>query len=255
MASAPVSLYCRPSDIITDSATVTLSAGTAAAAFPLTNAYDRKAHTVFKSTANTCTIRALFGGNVTLQGIALIHHNLTAVTVTNTAGFNTTVSIPTTPQDGLRLDPWKTFIGLANSTGSDWSVALTGSGSICALGELCLVQTWRTLRIRYGVSEDETHGAIIQPTDYGVRNKYGMGVRQRLIKAQGFFESDRADFLALQRDARGPLKNFVLIFDETANDALFVDLDVPTRTYTMDHMGVTNVPLHFHEQQKGLALV
>lgn len=251
----PQTLYARPSDIITDSATISLSAGSAAAAFPLTNVYDRKAHTVFKSTGNTCTINAVFGGAVTLQGIALIHHNLTAVTVTNTAGFSTTVAIPTTPLDGLRLDPWKTFIGLSNATDDDWSVALTGSGATCALGELVLVQTWRELRIRWGVSEDETHRAIIQPTDYGVRNKYGMGVRQRLVSGLGFLEADRADFLALQRDARGPLKNFLLIFDDQVNDALYVDLDVPTRTYTMDDLGITNVPLRFHEAQKGLALV
>ena len=74
-------LYCRPSDIVTDSATVTLAAGTADAAYPLTSLYDRKAHTIFKATSNACTPRATFGGAQTIQACALIHHNLPTATV------------------------------------------------------------------------------------------------------------------------------------------------------------------------------
>lgn len=248
--------YCRPSDIVTDGATVSLTAGAAAAAFPLANLYDRKAHSVFKATGTSCTIRATYGGAKTLQAIALIHHNLAGatVTVTNGAGFSNGLTIPSTPLDALPLDPWESYIGLANTSSTTWDIAISGASANVAIGELLLIETLRTLRIRWEPEEDEQHRAIVLETDYGVRQRYGMGVRQRAFRGLAYLEADRADILALQRDARGPLKSFCLVPDSTVNDALFVDLSIDVRTFRRRNPGFTDMALAFREQQKGLAL-
>src|SRR5688572_24468680 len=96
-------LYCRPSDIITDTGTVSLTAGAADSAYPLVSAYDRNAATVFKSTGTSATIRTVFSGSRTIQGIQITNHKLAGctVTVTNAAGFSKVLTIPATPADGL----------------------------------------------------------------------------------------------------------------------------------------------------------
>lgn len=252
--SAP--LYCRPSDIITDSATITLTAGTADSAYPLANLKDRLAHTVFKSTGTSCTIHVVFGASKTLQGIQFTNHKLVGctVTVTNGAGFSKVVAIPAVPADGLPLDPWDDWRFLANNASTTWDIAITGAATVVAIGELNLIQTLRTMTVTTPVEDTETHAFSLATTDYGVRQKYSMGVRQRRYRVRPFYESARADFLALQRDAKGAYKNFVFILDTRVNDALYVDLTEDTRSIGRDMSPSIDAEWILTEQQKGLAL-
>jgi hypothetical protein len=251
------SKYCRPSDIITDSATIALTSGSANSAFPLANLYDRKAHTVFKSTGTGCTIRATFLTAKTLQAVALINHKLAGATVvlSNGAGLSQAVTIPSNSEDGHCIDPWKTLIGVANASSTTWDLTITGAATVVAIGELLLVQTLRTFNFDRESDEAETHASIVQPTDYGVRRKYSMATRQRSKRGTVLAsQTVRADVIALQRDARGPLKNFLLVPNESANDALFVDLTVSERRLVRHGPFASSVDLEFTEQQKGLAL-
>jgi len=247
-------LYCRPSDIITDSATVSLTAGTADSVYPLTKLYDRNAASVFKTTGTSCTIHVVFGSSKTLQGIQFVNHKLAGctVTVTNGAGFSRGITIPATPQDSLPLDPWDDWRTLANNAHTTWDIAISGAATVVAIGELNLIQTLRTVTLERAVEDGEAHASSIAMTDYGVRLKYSFGVRQRTFRVRPFWESFRADFLALQRDAKGAHKNFVFVLDSRVNDSLYVDLTDDTRTITRDI--APGMEWILTEQQKGLPL-
>lgn len=246
-----MSLYCLPSDLLQDGATVSVTAGTEDTAYPKTNLQDRVAHTVAKLTGTSGTFRATFGAAKTLQAVAFINTNATAIQLTNGAGLNQAVTIPTTPEDGLFLDPWIDLRGLANTSSTQWNVALTGPAGV-ALGELLLVQTLRTLKVNWDPTpeEQEGHDAIVHRTEYGVKLKLGLGVRNRSFSGTTHRDTARALTLSLARDAHGQLRNFLLIVDDAVNDARYVDLatDLRIRRTAPD---IAEVPLVFDEQQKG----
>lgn len=244
-------LYCRPSDILTDAATVSVTSGATAAAYPVANISDRKAHSVAKSSGTSITYRAVFGGSKTLQGVVLVNTDATAVTLSNAAGLSVSIAIPSTPEDGLHLDPWIDLRDVANTSSATWNIALTGPSGV-ALGEWLLIETWRDLPILWdALQEGETHGTILHVTDYGVRLKLGLGVRQRVVTGRTIHDSFRASLVALQRDAEGPRSAFALILDQAQNDALYVDLTDDTRSVNRIHPRASNIPLAFIEQQKG----
>ncbi len=244
-------LYCRPSDIVTPGATVTVSAGTAEAAYPVANVADRLAHTVVKSTGTTITLQAVFGGSKTIQAVALINTNATAAVLTNNAGLNVSIPIPTVPADTLGIDPWLDLRAVPLTGSTTWHLALTGPTGV-ALGEWLLVETIRTMPLLWaGLEEDEEHRTIVHLSDYGVRNKLPLGVRQRAVRGGTLLETFRADLLALQRDAQGQARNFLLVLSDSKNDALYVDLTTDGRTVSRIHPKASGIPVAFTEQQKG----
>lgn len=247
-------LYCFPSDIRTDQASsVIWQAGLADANYPVANVKDRRADTVAKVTGANGTLRATFAAPQALEGVVLVNTNATAAVVTNGSGLNQAFSIPALPMDNLRLDPWLDLrsILLATRTSTQWDIALTGPGPT-SIGELLLVQTWRTIPLLWGLTEKEMHRAEILTTDYGVRRKWAKGVRQRSVVGRIIAEENRAEITALVRDARGPVRNFALILEETVNDALYVDLTVEEVSWTRDAPLASTWELTFTEQQKGM---
>ena len=253
----PLVKVCRPSDILSTQATVTLTSGTASTAFPLANAYDRLAHTVFKSVGTCCQIQFAFSSSVKLEAIALVHLKYStglSITLTNAAGLSQVIAVSTAPQDGIPIDPWKDLSALSNTSSTTWTLVVNGASTFIAFGEILFVETLRTLRVRWDVVEGEAHAAIVQETDYGVRNKYSLGVRQRMFSGRIFEHSEMANVVALQRDAAGQADNFLLVPDSTVNDALYVDLQDEARTFTRRFTGFTDADVRFVEQQKGLPL-
>lgn len=252
-----MALIARPSDLVTDAALVTVSAGTAAAAYPVANLTDRRAHTVTRSTGTTITYQAAFAGARTLQAVALINTNATAAVLGVGGGATHTIPIPATPADGLPLDPWLDLRHVAN-TSSTFTLALTGPTGV-ALGEWLLVTALRELKIQWtpNPSDRERHATIVHRTDYGVKLKLGLGVRERGLRGSALGEDVRAEILALERDARGPLRNFLLIPDEDHNDALYVNLATDLREFVYvaptETVGeyLHAIALDFDEQQKG----
>lgn len=244
-------LYCRPSDIVTAGATVSVIAGAAAAAYPVGNLTDRRAHTVARSTGTTISYRAVFGAAKTIQAVALINTNATAATLTNTAGLSQAITIPTTPPDGLPLDPWKDLRAASSPTSTTWSLALTGPTGV-ALGEWLLVETLREIPLLWrGLDQTEAHGTIQRQTDYGVRLSLGLGVRQRVVEGSLIHETFRPSLLALQRDAEGPRRPFLLVLEPAQPECLYVDLTTPARTVSRRHPIASGADLIFTEQQKG----
>jgi hypothetical protein len=244
-------LYAKYSDIVTAGATWSVTAGANAAAYPLANVFDLKAHTVAKSTGTTITYRATFAGAQALEALAFINTNATAIQVTNGAGLNVAVSIPAIPGDALNLDPWKDLRGIGNTSSTTWNFALTGPSGV-ALGIPILASTIRTMPLLWaGLTEDEQHLGIIHPTDYGVRLKLGLGVRQRVIRGELIHETFRTSLLALLRDAQGPLRSFLFILDDAQNDALYVDLTDDVTSVSRLNPRASHVNVVFTEQQKG----
>lgn len=251
-------LYARPSDLLASISSLTVTAGTVNSLFPLANIRDGKSYNVFKASTTTLTLRAQFSSAKTFQGIALHNHNLPAtasITVTNAAGFSNALAVAAVPDDGHRLDPWDDYRGLPNTSSDDWSIAITNCTSPIAIGELALVETWRTLPIQWGLTDDEAHPTIMHDTDAGVKLRYSRGTRSR-PSFRGMVTRDAAatDLLNLQRSARGAFSQFPLIKRTDENDARWVDLstDLRRRLHVMTNLTRTDVV--FEEQQKGLAL-
>lgn len=246
-------IYCYPSDIPTPSSVI-WQVGVADTNYPVAQSWDRRADTLAKVTGANGTLRITYGSAKALQGIVLVNTNASAAVVTNPSGLNVAFTIPSVPLDTLPLDPWLDLrsVLLATRTAAQWDIALTGPGPT-GIGEAVMVETWRTVPLLWGLTEQETHRAGILTTDYGVRRKWTKGVRQRLVTGKIIAEEDRAELIALMRDAHGPVKNFPLILDDTVNDALWVDLTVEDQSWDRVAPLASDWTLTFTEQQKGLS--
>jgi hypothetical protein len=123
------------------------------------------------------------------------------------------------------------------------------------LGELLLVQTLRTLPIKWGLTEEDEHRTSTQKTDYGTRLIYGMGVRQRHISGELVLltDADRAALTSLVRDARSQFP-FLLVLNSSVNDALYVEIDGDASDIVRAYPTLSTAQIDFVEQQKGLAL-
>jgi hypothetical protein len=253
-----MALYTRPSDIVTAQATWVATAGTVDARYPVANLTDPRAYLVARAVGTTITYQGTFPAPVTIAALAFINTNATAIHVTNAAGLSYAVTIPALPADGHHLDPWADLRLAANTTSAVWSVALTGPAGVALAIPLLLVAL-REIKIQWAPNpaDKERHAAIVHKTDYGTKRKLGLGVRERGLRGGLLGDTTRADVLALERDARGPLRNFLLIPDEAHNDALYVDLATDLRELLYVAPGDTDgeflhsITLEFDEQQKG----
>ncbi len=252
--------YCRPADNLATTASVSLTAGTAAAAFPLANVKDLLAHSVFKATGTSCTIRFTWGSPVTPEAISIHFHNLAGATVTisNGAGFSNGLPIPANTADGHCLDPWEDYRGLANRNSTTWDVAITGASANVAIGEIVIWGTVREAELDRGAVSEEDQVSIVHEGDYHPRiHCYRLGTRVRAFSDHITPLTTASDLLTLSRGAKGPLLPFALVPDSTVNDALFGYL------LNSRHRFVENAPrgsgsretdLSFLEALRGLAL-
>lgn len=247
-------LYCRPSDIVTPAATLSLTAGGANAAYPLTNLQNGIPAKPFKATGTSCTIRATFGSPVSLSAISFGPHNLAGATVAlsnNGTMGSTPVPIPANREDGLSVNP---FFAFPADAATQWNLAISGASANVAIGELQLIVQMRTLLIEWAFKEAEAHTTVGSVTDYGVKMKYWLGVAQRRLSAHVGLESERAALLSLIRDARGQFKSFLLVPDSSLNDAFLADLTTDERVITREFFAVSQVDVEFLEVQRGVAL-
>jgi len=252
--------YCRPTDNLMPSATLSLTAGSAAAAFPLTNAQDQKANTVFKSTGTGATIRSTFGAPVTIQALSLHYHKLAGATVlvTNAAGFSNGFTIPANSPDGHCIDPWEDYRGLSLVTSNVWDIAITGAATVVAIGEIVWWQTVREFELDRGAVTEEDHPAVVHAGDYHpVIAVYRRGTRVRGFRCHITPQTSADDLLTLHRGATGPLLPFPLVPDSTVNDALYGRL-ASTRHAFLEAFprgsGAREADLNFIESIRGIAL-
>jgi len=254
-------LYARYTDLLTGD-TLSAPAGVEDPLYPRANAIDLVSHTVARFTGTTGTLRRTFAGTVTPEAAIFVNTDATAIQLTNDAGLNLAVTIPSEPEDGLHLDPWIDLRGLANVTAAQWNAALTGPAGV-GLGEFLLVGTLRTLYALWTPipSEDESHPVVHHETDYGVDLDFGFGVRVRGGVLTAREEDGRTAFLSLERAQRGRLRPWVLIPNHALNDALFVKFASDQMSIgpvggspTIANAYVSDVSFMVKEQQKGLAL-
>lgn len=253
-------LYARYGDLRTGD-TISVTAGSEDANYPRANVIDLVSHTVGKFTGTSGTYRRTFGGAVSVQAAVFVNTNATAIQLTNNAGLNEAVSIPTTPDDGHPLDPWIDLRQVANTTATQWNAALTGPAGV-RLGEFLLIATIRTLYALWQPTtiEDEAHPVVHNETDYAVDLDYSMGVRVRRGELTAREEDGRAAFLALERAQLGRQRPWVLIPNDALNDALLVKLATDSTRIgaiagspTVANAYVSDVALAVKEIQKGIA--
>lgn len=249
-------LYALPTDIVTASATLSLTAGAAAAAYPLNNLKDGNPAKPFKATGTSCTIRATFGGSTTLRGVSFGPHNLAGATVaiSNNGGMGSTpIVIPANREDGLSTDP---FLQFAPSAATQWDIAISGAAANVAIGELELIVQFRTLEILLGAQEAESHRTITHETDFGAKLKYWLGVSQRRVHGTVLLNNNVATLRTLFRSTQGQFKSLLLILDSAVNDAMLVDLMTDERavTWITPNSELGQIDLDFLEVQRGPAL-
>lgn len=253
--------YCRPSENLTPSATLSLTAGVVDGAFPLTNLQDLKPRTVFKSTGTGCTIRSHWAAPVTIEALSIHFHKLAgvaSVTITNPAGFSRPLTIPANTLDGHCIDPWDDYRGLSLVTDDDWDIAVVGAATVVVIGEIVWWQKVREFELDRGAEADEEHPAIVHAGEYHPRiGVYSLGTRVRGFRCPITPQTSADDLQTLHRDAAGPLTPFTLIPDSTQNDALFVHL-VPTNHQYAENFprgsGARETRLDVVEALRGIAL-
>ena len=217
--------YARPSDIITASATVALTAGAANAAFPLVNLYDLNPAKPFKATSGGCTITFTYGGATTLQAIAIILHNLVGATValTNNAGMaSQAITIPANSADGLSVDPFKDLRAVASNSATVWTLTITGASANVAIGEVLLCASLRQFEVAREVTRGDRIPAKRDVTSFGVTLVYPLGVRNHRVAALTLLETERANLLTLFHGALGERRGFLVIPDLLVNDAYYM---------------------------------
>jgi hypothetical protein len=252
------SLYARPSDNVAPNATLSLAVGTINAAYPLANLVDGNPAKPAKTTGTSATFRFTFGAPQVLALVAFGPHNLmnASVTVQNNSGLSASFAMPANTEDGFSLNPWVDLTGIAvgTRTATQWDLVVTAATAPIAIGEVMLVAVKRTMPLLWGIVETEDFPTISVDTDYKSALKYWLGVKQRSFAASLNDGAFRADFYSLLRDARGRYKTFLLIPDDTLNDALFVELTSDAQDVTRVAPNVSELQLTFREVQRGLAL-
>lgn len=250
-------LFCFPADIVTPSATLSLTSGAANAAFPLVNLQDGNPAKPFKATGTACTIRATFVSPVTLRAVSLGPHNLAGATVlisNNGTMGSTAFPIPANRLSGLSKDPWLAFPADA---ATQWNLAISGASANVAIGELQWIAQMRTLEVVLKARLTPVHRSIAHPTDFGAKLKYWLGVAQRRIQMSLFYDADvAASLLDLVDAAQGQFKSFRLVMDQNVNEAFLVDLTNDEQVFELltKNAGVGTVDLEFLEIQRGQAL-
>lgn len=252
MSMARVAFY---TDIITDLATVSVVSGGEAVNFPITAVWDREADVVFKATATTSVIHAVFGTPVTLVGCALIGHNLTggSAALTNAAGLNQAFTIPSLPEDRIPLDPWIDFTDDPNDTSTTWTLTMNGDGVNPALGEWLLVATWRDCPIMFDPSpqENDLHPTILQTTEAGIQRGFWLSTRSRTLNGEVRDSTGRAFAQSLKRSSAGQTYPFLTIWDTDENDAFYGRLAAIDSTERVLY-DWARVPLSIVECVKGI---
>lgn len=260
----PGCLYATPADNVVQSATPSLTVGTANAAFPLTNIDDIDPGVVFKATTGTATIRFTFGGATVLVAIAMFNHNLHGLTPTwtNNGGMATqNFPVPTVPEDLLGINPWLDLRGVAGTSATQWNLVISGAPNAVAIGDIALLTALRDLKVPWQYKHKEHHPTIIHRTEKEKRLIFPHSVRTRMFSGEAIRFEDRAAVRSLRRSAQGAYKPWVFIPDSAVNDALlvqFADDDTGEETYEYVDpartTGIVRMPVSLEEVQSGLAL-
>jgi hypothetical protein len=242
---------------VATTATLSLTAGTANASYPVTNANDGRPDVAFKATGTSCTIRATFGGATTVQMVGIIHHNRpsASVTLTSSGGLNTTLSLPANGEDSYPINGFKDVTGLAGTTGiTTLDLAIpVGTGAV-AIGEVVIVSTFSTMDVTWGVEHGDVHPIIEHRTEYDVSLIYDLGIRYRMFTAPVVRESERSAITALHRTVKGRVTPFAFVLDSDVNDLALVRFKGLSLPWMRAQPRISEASIELEEVSAGLAL-
>jgi hypothetical protein len=263
-------IYGLPSDNVAPLATITVNTGTVDPTYPAANLADLIPAIPAQLTTTTGSWKLAFGAAQRIDIVAIPHHNLIAgldVRIQGNAAdawgaptLNTTITIPAYRQDLFPVGSWIDLTGVAGYAVGGfqyWRLVIVGANaSAVKVGELIALATKRTLNpnISWGVGLKEERPIIENTTDYLVSTIYDLGVTRRsLAGTLDTTDVGLAAIRALWRDARGRARGFLVIPDESVNDAWFVrwagDLDP-----TLEINDRNTIPIAFQEVSRGLYL-
>ena len=226
-------IYTHPDDNVAPDASWTLTSGTAATGYPLTNIHDLIYAKPFKTSSGTgVTMQAAFGSPEQVVELVAFggQHNLQGATVKvdNNGGMaQQTLNIPVNREDGQSVCPWLDLSSVAENAGTIWTFTITGAAAPPAIGEIALYSTKRTLASNplYGFADEEVHPLIEHATDFGwVKPPYDLGVTWRTLTGLNVIDtvSNIAAILAWHRACHGRVKSCLVVLDPAVNDARFV---------------------------------
>lgn len=273
--------YCFPSDLVTGDATITAPLGTVSIDpnYGLASLHDGNPAKPCKFTDSPAVDVAIlfdFGVAQRLDGIAIPVHNLDAGVAARFQGnaanawgaptLNAAITIVADDADGHSSRPWRdltTVAGYAVGGFRYWRLYIPGNSVAPQLGEVCLVEQWRTwengLRFDDEVILERRYLPSLE-TAYGVRTYYRQDVKQTRVR--GTVVGGTADYSALRRlvdEAGGPVEPFVLVLDDQVltdggclvrcAEGLAQALQVTWQTHDL-----LNLPVAFLEVSRGLPL-
>jgi hypothetical protein len=249
-------VYLRHSDNLAPDATASVSSGTVDPEYPAANLVDLDVTTPGKLTTTTGRWVFDFGSAVSIDVTALINQNLDeALTVRLEANsvddwdgspvvpLSVAFTIPAATPDGFRPNPWLDLTAISPRSYRYWSVVVvTANSEPVAIGEVVLGAPRRETDVHFQFNNRRRQRYPItrHRTEAGVSLRTPIGSRQRVLEATMLSTADDADDLrALQEDAAGGAKAFLVIPRTAVNDAWLAVFDERSDDLAQEEISLT----------------
>ena len=243
-----------PGNDLVWSAALTSSASTADLDYLVGNLQQRDPAKVHKASGNATTVRAVHAGTRTPVAVFLFNTNATAASITNPAGLNQAIPLPSRDLDGQRRHAWLDLDGLANVTDDEHSLVLSTTDPILFIGRIALVTELND--VNYSATNPPRIGRT-RPGNTVVRTRLGSlvvndaGIRTRWAEFSIELEEDRALWENLDASAKGAMVPFPYVPFADTNDAWWVTL--PDDFSTRLRLPMTEIPIRLEELSSGPA--
>lgn len=206
------------------------------------------------------------GAPISPVAAAALYHNIDAGTGTMRLEANSSDSwgsppwtqdfvVPSATEDGWSVSPWMFLEG--SPSYRYWALAVDGPNSIdpIRVGRLMLLGTLRQMQndVRWGVIEEEEHHILEHATDLGIETIYELGGKRRRFSGEFALDNSTSnEFITLCRSAKSRLTPWLLIPDETVNDAWIVRFEEPRWARTREIIDHNIFPYRVRELARGL---
>lgn len=240
------SLFVRPADDLIRTATLVATAEDSA--YPVENLQDGDPASVFKAGATATTVTATHTSAVRRLAGMINTSNLAGATVT-VGGV--TFTVPARTADGQCVNG---FLALSLGAATSTAFAISGASVNVQIGELVLASAVTELEWMYGVEFVARRRSSRQRTFLGSDLVYDTGIRQRRASGRVLRDGARAAITALWESAKGDVLPFLLVPDQSVNDAWYVRFVSGDQRYARVGPNATEMPIDVEEVSMGLVL-
>lgn len=254
MASAQA--YTRPDDNVAPNATWSVTVGTAATGYPVSQIATLNPAKGFKANQTTATVRATFGASQVLVGVAIVNHNLDGASVTITSGSGLSQTIAIEPNSGGQNSPTiKDFSSalLAQRTSTTFDIAVVSNvlGNV-AIGEVLLLTAIRDLRWIWGLKFRPKRLVTRHTTFGGTHLQYDKRIRVLVMSGKIQLKTEETAMRTLEDEARGEVQPW-LVWPErlTSNRVHFVKFVPGTFDWSPQSIGSTEITIEAEEMSQG----